>query len=115
MPFLFTCPNCQTSTQVDDCYSGHDGTCVTCGKAIQIPDFDTSEQQTSRRPRKYSVPLLIGAGFFMVVLACVGYLLIRAGGRTVQRMTANRGRADSISNLRKISAALNAYASPAIA
>lgn len=111
MPFLFTCPNCQTSTQVDDCYSGHDGTCVTCGKAIQIPDFDTSEQQTSRRPRKYSVPLLIGTGFFMVVLACVGYLLIRAGGRTVQRMTANRGRADSISNLRKISAALNAYAS----
>jgi len=37
--------------------------------------------------------------------------LIRAGGRTVQRMTANRGRSDSIANLRKISAALNAYAS----
>lgn len=111
MPFLFTCPHCQTSTQVDDCYSGHEGTCVTCGKAIKIPDFEISEQQTSKRPSKYSMPMLIGAGFFVVVLTCLGFLLIRAGGRTVQRMTANRGRSDSIANLRKISAALNAYAS----
>ncbi|MDA8968267.1 DUF1559 domain-containing protein [bacterium] len=111
MPFLFTCPNCHTSTQVDDCYSGHEGTCVTCGKAIQIPEFGVSEQQTPKPKGRFSIPMFIGIGFVVLILACLSFLLIRAGGQTVQRMTANRGRSDSISNLRIIAAALNAYAS----
>jgi len=110
MPFLFTCPHCHTSTQVDDCYSGHDGTCVTCGKAIQIPDFESSGEKTAEASRKYSLPMFLCIGFFVVILICLGFLLIRTGGDTMQRMATNRVRSESVSNLRKIAAALNTYA-----
>ena len=110
MPFLFTCPHCHTSTQVDDCYSGHEGTCVTCGKAILIPDFESSGEESVAAGRKYSLPMFLSIGFFVVILICLGFLLIRTGGDTMQRMATNRVRAESVSNLRKIAAALNAYA-----
>ena len=110
MPFLFTCPHCHTSTQVDDCYSGHEGTCVTCGKEIQVPDFESSGEEIAERPRKYSLPMFLSVGFFIVILICLGFLLIRTGGDTMQRMAANRVRSESVANLRKIAAALNAYA-----
>jgi hypothetical protein len=111
MPFVFTCPNCHTSTQVEDCYSGHEGACVTCGKTIKIPDFEVSENQSSERAQKYSLPMFISIGVVAVIVTCLGFLLIRAGGDAVQRMAANRGLSDSVSNLRKIAAALNAYSS----
>ncbi|MCH1439939.1 MAG: DUF1559 domain-containing protein [Rubripirellula sp.] len=110
MSFLFTCPHCHTSTQVDDCYSGHEGACVTCGKAIQIPDFESSGEKRAERSRKYSSSMFLGIGFFLVILTCLGFLLIRTGGDTIQRMATNRVRSESASNLRKIAAALNAYA-----
>ena len=110
MPFLFTCPHCHTSTQVDDCYSGHDGTCVTCGKSIQIPDFESLGEESAERSRKYSLPMFLSIGFFVVILICLGFLVIRTGGDTMQRMATNRTRSESVSNLRKIAAALNAYA-----
>ena len=110
MSFLFTCPHCQTSTQVDDCYSGHEGACVTCGKAIQIPDFESSGEQRAKRSQKYSLPMFLSIGFFVVILICLGFLVVRTGGDTMQRMATNRARAESSSNLQKIAAALNAYA-----
>ncbi len=48
MPFLFTCPHCQTKTQVDDRYSGQSGNCVTCGGPIQLPRFAAGATQRRR-------------------------------------------------------------------
>ena len=110
MSFLFTCPHCHTSTQVDDCYSGHEGACVTCGKAIQIPDFESGGEEKAEPSRKYSLSMFLSIGFFLLILICLGFLLIRTGGDTIQRMATNRVRSESASNLRKIAAALNAYA-----
>lgn len=111
MPFLFTCPHCQTSTQVEDCYSGHEGACVTCGKPIKIPEFDVSRAASSQKRSKYSVSMVIGTVLAILVIFSLGFLLIRSGDRVMQRMSNNRGVSESVSNLRKIVAALNAYAS----
>lgn len=110
MPLLFTCPHCQTSTQVDDCYSGHEGACVTCGKAIQIPDFDTATGQAPETGQRYSFPKVLSIGLALVILLCLGFLLVRTGGDTMERIAATRARSESVSNLRQIAAALNAYA-----
>ena len=109
MPVLFICPHCQTSTQVDDCYSGHTGECVTCGKAIQIPEFKPSE--IADPPRQKSLGLAwVTAVVVVILLVGLIVFLVRVGGQTVQRMSATRGRSDSVENLRRIAEALNAYA-----
>ena len=115
MPYLFTCPHCQTKTEVDDRYSGQAGTCVTCGGPIQIPRFAAGDTEPPKRPRAQpSTERLVRwfvAGSVGVVL--VGALLtavFRIGGETVGQLNLNRDRSASMQNLERIARALNAYA-----
>jgi hypothetical protein len=113
MPYLFTCPHCGTQTQVEDRYSGQFGECVNCGDAIQLPDFgnrisDVVAKQQSGGPK--SVRWIVGAIVSAIILSCLLFAIIRAGGQSVGRMTAVRDQSQSISNLKQIAKALNAYA-----
>lgn len=113
MPYLFTCPHCQTQTQVEDRYSGQSGECVTCGDSIQLPEFgnritgDVSKKAKSGSP---ATRWVAGAIVSAIILACLFFAIIRVGGQSVSRMTASRDQSISIRNLQKIADALNAYA-----
>ena len=115
MSFLFTCPHCQTKTQVDDRYSGQSGECVACGRPIQLPHFASTPigSDTQRpAPRGKSLPVgwIVAAAVVLVLASCLLYAGIRVGGRAMTRMQSTRTRTASIRNLEKIASALNAYA-----
>ncbi len=113
MPYLFTCPECQTKTQVEDRYSGLAGQCVTCGVRIQLPAFVAGPPALPVYPdarRKQVFGWLAAA---MVAVLLVGSLLfaaVRFGGQTMSNLANNREQLASIRNLEKIALALNAYA-----
>ena len=111
MPHLFTCPHCQTKTEVEDRYSGQKGQCVTCGNEIQLPQFAGASvaQATSSRTAG-AVRWLVAAVVTVILLGCFVFAAVRLGGNTMNRLTENRDRASSIRNLEKIAKALNAYA-----
>ncbi len=113
MAFLFTCPHCRTQTQVEDRYSGCSGECVTCGKPIEIPRF--APKRVVRRNgalSKVSKPFgwIVAASVVLVMLGCLVFAIFRFGGQTVQQLSSNRSRNQSMENLKKIADALNAYA-----
>ncbi|TWU00756.1 hypothetical protein Pla52n_41250 [Stieleria varia] len=116
MPYLFTCPHCQTKTQVDDRYSGHKGQCATCGGDITVPYFtdagavQASATRSATAKRNKSTGLFVAAGLAVVILACIVFAAIRYGGQTVAALTENRLRSASMKNLQEIATALNAYA-----
>jgi predicted Zn finger-like uncharacterized protein len=125
MPYLFTCPHCQTRTLVDDRYSGQAGRCVTCGSAIALPPFAASQPNVSLPtqgtgggtaaawPIGQLSPLgrrLIAAVVCLVLVFCVAIALWRYGGPAIATMQTNRLRAESLRNIEKIALALNAYA-----
>ena len=115
MPFLFTCPHCQSKTQVDDRYSGQAGNCVTCGGAIQLPRFAAGATQVS--PSRFGDPKsdrvirwMVAGAVGIVLFGTLLLALFRVGGQTVNQLTSNRERSSSMRNLERIAAALNAYA-----
>ena len=111
MPFIFTCPHCQTKTQVEDRYSGMSGECVSCGRSIQIPQFVSSVRKggaVTGKPNPFG--WVIAASVVMVLLGCLVFAIVRFGGDTVQRLSNNRMQNTSMRNLQKIASALNAYA-----
>ncbi len=114
MPYIFTCPHCQTKTQVDDRYSGQSGECVSCGEPIQIPRFATSGPgaDVTSGFGVDSKPLgwAIAAGVLLVIMSCLVFAIFRFGGQTVTQLSANRQRTSSMRNLENIAEALNAYA-----
>lgn len=75
MPFLFTCPHCQTKTEVEDRYSGQAGECVVCGEAIQLPAFVSPASQTSVGSRLSTgvkpAGWLAAAAVLVVLLMCL--------------------------------------------
>ncbi len=111
MPYLFTCPHCQTKTEVEDRYSGQTGQCVTCGGQIQLPQFSgTSSSATASANATGPIRWIVAAVVVVILLACFAFAAIRLGGGAMTRLTANRERSLSIKNLEKIAKALNAYA-----
>ncbi|MGV3483908.1 MAG: DUF1559 domain-containing protein, partial [Planctomycetaceae bacterium] len=116
MPYLFTCPSCQTKTLVDDQYSGHIGRCITCDKPIEIPHFlaaSAPAAQVIARPQGSLSPLtrrLIAATLSAIALAGLGGLAYRYGAPALNSLTTGRERALAIKNLEQIASALNAYA-----
>ena len=111
MPYLFTCPHCQTKTQVEDRYSGQSGQCVTCGVAIQLPQFATgSTQLPESKKNPTAVGWTIAAVVSVILLGCLLLAIVRVGGQTMNRLATNRERTLSIRNLERIADALNAYA-----
>ncbi len=111
MPYLFTCPHCQTKTQVEDRYSGLAGECVTCGGKIEIPKFvaEVTENPPSTKPWKH-LSSVVAAAVVLILLLCLAYAAIRQGSETVTRLQANRERTASMRNIERIAEALNAYA-----
>jgi hypothetical protein len=111
MPYLFTCPHCQTKTQVEDRYSGQSGQCVTCGGDIELPNFAGDSIAPAAAPKKdtKAVPWVIAAVVSLILLGCLLLAMIRVGGQTMNRLTTNRERSSSIQNLERIADALNAY------
>ncbi|TWU42166.1 DUF1559 family PulG-like putative transporter [Novipirellula artificiosorum] len=111
MPYLFTCPHCQTKTLVEDRYSGLTGECVTCGEPIQLPDFAKQPASLAGKlNERKQLGSLVAAGVVLVLLLCMLYAVVRHGGQTVAQLQTNRARTASVRNLEKIAAALNAYA-----
>lgn len=110
MPYLYTCPHCQSKTQVDDRYSGQSGNCVTCGGEIEIPHFAVGVTgRPHARERKF-VGFGIAGVVAVILLGCLLFAVIRFGGQTVTQITSSRDRSQAIRNLEKIAQALNAYA-----
>jgi hypothetical protein len=114
MPYLFTCPHCQTKTQVEDRYSGQSGECVTCGEPIQLPHFATltadAEPASGFGIDNKPLGWAITAGVLLVIMGCLVFAALQYGSQTVTQLAANRQRNTSMRNLEKIAAALNAYA-----
>ena len=115
MPYLFTCPHCQTKTQVDDRFSGQSGSCVTCGGPIELPEFAQQERPESARPAggiksdrliRWVVAAMVG----VVLIGALLVALFRVAGDTIAEMSSGRDQATSMKNLQRIAAALNAYA-----
>ena len=112
MTYLFTCPHCQTATQVEDRYSGQKGECVTCGEPIELPDFAIGVAPDASSVKISKSPGWIAAAIVAVILVgCFVFALVRVGGQTAKRLSSNRERITSLRNLERIAEALNAYAS----
>ena len=112
MPYLYTCPQCQTKTQVDDRYSGQSGNCVTCGAPIQLPHFamgSTTPTPVATKERK-AAGVGIASVVSVILLGCLLYAVVRFGGQTVSRITSSRDQSQATTNLKRIAKALNAYA-----
>lgn len=122
MPYLFTCPHCQTKTLVEDRYSGQSGRCVTCSSAISLPDFAPQPATPSGSPRGTTVSFkraggvspknrrVIAAAVCLAMILCAAVVIVRYGSPAVSTMQTNRLRAQSIRNIERIASALNAYA-----
>jgi hypothetical protein len=120
MPYLFTCSHCQTKTLVDDQYSGQSGRCVTCGSEIRLPDFAPVENLASGVGRTASswkqgqtsptFRRTVAASVVLVLVACGAVAAYRYGAPAIASVQANRMKAQSMRNISRIAAALNAYA-----
>jgi hypothetical protein len=112
MPFLFTCPHCETKTQVDDQYSGKQGQCVSCGGDITLPNFAKITNVKSRSPRRDSklINVLAATAVVSLILGSLLFAVIRFGGQTMTTLSNSREQTASIRNLERIAAAMNAYA-----
>lgn len=116
MPYLFTCPNCQTKTLVDDQYSGHVGRCVTCDQPIEVPHFlaTTSLPYTAiPQNRPYLGPnskRLVAAVFGVIFIAGLVGVTYQYASPALARLALSRDRGMTIRNLEQIASALNAYA-----
>lgn len=109
MPYLFTCPHCQTATMVDDQYSGQAGRCVTCGREITVPAFRTSIGQrrfSGFRAFRWALAMVVAVG----IVGAVALVTIRYGSQGMQTLQENRLRGQCLRNLEKIAQAMNAYA-----
>lgn len=112
MPFLFTCPHCETKTQVDDQYSGQQGLCVSCGGQITLPSFANTEVG-NRQPTKHHsklISVVAATAVCSLILGSLLFAIIRFGGQTMTTLSNSREQTTSIRNLEKIAAAMNAYA-----
>ena len=112
MPFLFTCPHCETKTQVDDQYSGQQGQCVSCGSEITLPAFvsgGTAKSRTTKRHSKW-VSIVAATAVCLLILGSLLFAIIRFGGQTMTTLSNSREQINSTRNLEKIAAAMNAYA-----
>lgn len=112
MPHLFTCPHCQSKTQVEDRYSGQSGECVACGGVIQLPDFidRSSDPLAGGNSGAGKTTWIIGAVVALILMGCLLFAIVRIGGKTMNQLSENRERVSSQRNLEKIANALNAYA-----
>jgi hypothetical protein len=116
MPYLFTCPHCQTKTLVDDQFSGHVGLCVTCNQSIEVPHFLANSGEAYRAAPSTRTSLgpnsrrLIAATIGVIILAGAIGVAYRYGSPAVARLSATRIQGAATRNLEQIASALNAYA-----
>ncbi|WDQ18302.1 DUF1559 family PulG-like putative transporter [Rhodopirellula sp. P2] len=111
MTFLFTCPHCQSQTEVEDEFSGRTGDCVVCGREIRMPDFAGVRSQANRPgKRKKSAIWFVAAGLALLLVGAGLIAAIQVGSRTATKIRTGRQRLSSIKNMEKIASALNAYA-----
>ena len=116
MPYLFTCPHCQTKTLVDDQFSGHIGRCVTCDQPIDIPNFAVAvptgihRLATAGGPISPNARRLIAATLIVFAFAGLAGIVYRYGAPAIVTIRTSRDRAIAVSNLEQIASALNAYA-----
>lgn len=117
MPFLFECPHCKTTSEVDDQFAGQEGPCFSCGKPIKMPEqatdhFAAAEQLLAKRrsidfKRLAQVALMTIA--ILLLCGATGWLVLdviipRVGGDSP---TARRK--VSASNMQRIADAMLAY------
>jgi hypothetical protein len=113
MPFLFTCPHCESQTLVEDRLAGESGPCATCGKSITIQrperNLGRGRQRGANAPSPQSIQLmitlLISALLFLGVL---GWLTTNVLIPRLTPLVAGPSLQTS-ANLARIGAALQAY------
>ncbi len=77
MSFLFTCPFCQTRTEVPDEFAGQSGPCAVCGRTIVIPRDPASAAapESSKTSASMVFIMLLIAGGALFAIAFVGLLV----------------------------------------
>ncbi len=115
MPYLFTCPHCQSKTLVEDRFSGHIGRCATCDGKIEVPHFVMSSASSTSQPVPQdhiglTTRRIIASIVGLLIVIGLGGVLIRYATPAVTKLSAVRQRTQTIRNLEQIAAALNAYA-----
>ena len=124
MAFQFTCPYCHAKFIVDDSYRGRAGSCAECGKPISMPGRASESSQVAAeqadahrreadKKRRRAIGLLARVGG---VAAAVGVLLLigvayqQWVAPAMQFAKTRRDVSGSLVNLKRIAAALDAYA-----
>jgi hypothetical protein len=69
MSIQFTCPQCGTSSSVDDSYAGQTGPCANCGASVTIPG---GAAQPSSKSGASSTLLIVGVLCAVLCLPCGG-------------------------------------------
>lgn len=105
MTISFTCPHCQSTTQVDDAYAGQSGPCAKCGQTVTVPG--TTLRATSGSAGTKTITIVVAA-CLLAFLVCGGgaaALLIPAIGEA--RKAAER--ANCTNQLKQIALAMHNY------
>lgn len=114
MPISFTCPHCQTHSEVHDRYAGQAGPCATCGKMIQIPERTApvggvgpaASKSTDSTGGLVALALI---GIFVFAALIAGVLLFAWFIPTIFYNTPQGHLTSCEDNLKRISAAFEAY------
>ena len=117
MPFVFTCPHCETRTKIDDQYAGRTGRCVSCNRSITVPAIAGAPEAglniggglntggANRAIRWVVAVIVLGVLGLGIMLA-----VVRVGGTSMARLNANRQQNSAMAGVARIAAALNNYA-----
>ena len=114
MPFLFTCPHCGTTTQVDDWYAGLSGPCAACQRAVTMPGDAPAPAVTALQQSRSTGTKSVALVIWMVLgalLACIAtvYLLVAILAPVFSSVQAQSNDAQCCENLQRIAAALHSY------
>jgi hypothetical protein len=112
MPFLFTCPHCESPTLVEDRLSGATGPCAQCGKPITVLPPDRNIPPRRRRPAA-PTPQSIQLMLVLFFSSCLLLVLMGWVATTVILPSWTRPASNPslqvAANLTRIGAALRAY------
>lgn len=124
MTIPFSCPYCQTETEVFDEYAGQSGPCAVCGRLITVPYPSTATSAaspsevaetpaTSHRPRRgLGVPVLTVVAVCAAALIAVSVSLVLMFAflfPAVRNARVVATKTQSAANLQKILAAMQKY------